>query len=89
MTLEYFLKLYNGNALLTIEGYCEEEHYDYVSLPELAEDYEDIRDFAENYKLSCIFNEQWWEKARDREVSSFSVIGGQMYKTELFITLEK
>ena len=88
MTLEDFLKLYNGNAVITIDGYCEEEHYDYVSLPEWVEDDTDIEEFSGNYKSSCIFKEPWWEEARDREVSFFSVIGGQMYKTELFIALE-
>lgn len=88
MMLEDFLKLYNGNAVITIEGYCNEEHYDYVALPEWVEDDKDIEEFSGNYKSSCIFNESWWKEARDREVSFFSVIGGETHKAELFISLE-
>lgn len=37
MTLKEFLKNYVGNACVTIDGYCEEENYDYYE--EVDEDY--------------------------------------------------
>lgn len=29
MTVKEFLQNYGGNECVSIEGYCEEEHYDY------------------------------------------------------------
>ena len=31
MTVKEFLQNYGGNECVSIEGYCEEEHYDYCS----------------------------------------------------------
>lgn len=31
MTVKEFLQNYGGNECVSIEGYCEEEHYDYYS----------------------------------------------------------
>lgn len=31
MTVQEFLQNYGGNECVSIEGYCEEKHYDYCS----------------------------------------------------------
>ena len=33
MTVKEFLQNYGGNECVSIEGYCEEEHYDYSKMP--------------------------------------------------------
>ena len=30
MTVQEFLQNYGGNECVSIEGYCEEKHYDYI-----------------------------------------------------------
>lgn len=87
MTLEDFLKLYNGNAAITIEGYCDEEPYDYVTPPRWFECGTKTEEPYGN-RPSCIFKEQWWEDVKDREVYFFSITGGETHKAELFISLE-
>lgn len=67
MTVNEFLQNYGGNECVSIEGYCEEEHYDY----------------------SCIAKEPWWNEVKDREIKEWNIIGGGMYKVELWIDLEE
>lgn len=69
MTVQEFLQNYGGNECVSIEGYCEEKHYD--------------------YKPTCIAEEPWWNEVKDREIKEWNIIGGGMYKVELWIDLEE
>lgn len=98
MTLSEFLKNYGNNACISIEGYCEEERYDYVALPSWVQDEDDMAEFEaeelsgnnpNHYIPSCLFKEPWWDKVKDREVVHWNIIGGGMYKVELCIELGK
>ena len=81
MTLEEFLLKYGGNGCVSIEGYCEEASYDYYT--------EVDEDNPNNYKPTCIAKEPWWNEVKDREIKRWNIIGGGMYKVELWIDLEK
>lgn len=35
------------------------------------------------------FKERWWDEVKDREVVHWNIIGGGIYKVELFIELGK
>lgn len=87
MTLRNFIKLYTGNACISIEGYCEEKRYDYYLKPS-----KDDEDFSGNnpnhYVPTCLAMESWWEEVKNRQVKSFGIIGGGTEPTELWITLE-
>ena len=91
MTLEAFLECYgNCGAYISIEGYCEEVSYDYITVPL---DYcgnpdEDALsdDNPNHYKPNCLAKEPWWEEVKDRTVQRWDIIGGG--KVELTITLE-
>ena len=86
MTVEEFLQNYGGNKCVSIEGYCEEASYDYYA--EVDEDY--LSDANPNhYKLTCIAKEPWWNEVKDREIKEWNIIGGGMYKVELWIDLEE
>ena len=69
MTVQEFLQNYGGNECVSIEGYCEEKHYDY------------FRE-ADEWEL-------WWNEVKDREIKEWNIIGGGMYKVELWIDLEE
>lgn len=88
MTLHDFVQVFKGGACISIEGFCEEEHYDYFALPP-----EEQEDFSGNnpngYIPSCLEKEPWYEQIEYRKVKRIIVIGGGMYKTELCIKLEK
>lgn len=88
MTLNSFMKIYTGNACISIAGYCEEEYYDYYCLPPKY-----IEDFSGNTPSgripSCLAREPWWNEIKSKKIESFSIIGGGMYKTELVINLEE
>lgn len=81
MTLEEFLLKYGGNGCVSIEGYCEEASYDYYT--------EVDEDNPNHYKPTCIAKEPWWNEVKDREIKRWNIIGGGMYKVELWIDLEK
>lgn len=85
MTLKEFLKNYGGNACVTIDGYCEEENYDYYE--EVDEDYLPD-DNPNHYQPTCIAEESWWSDIKDREIKSWNIIGGGVYKVELCIALD-
>lgn len=86
MTLEEFLLKYGGNGCVSIEGYCEEASYDYYT--EVDED--NLSDDNPNHcKPTCIAKEPWWNEVKDREIKRWNIIGGGMYKVELWIDLEK
>ena len=36
-----------------------------------------------------IFAELWWNEVKDREIKEWNIIGGGMYKVELWIDLEE
>nr|WP_148873729.1 hypothetical protein [Serratia marcescens] len=93
MTLTEFIKAYNGNACISIEGYCKEEEYDYYLLPrdergELDEE-EFSGDNPNHYIPKCLEKEPWWGEVKDRKVDNFNVIGGGMYEVELYIILDR
>lgn len=87
MTMEEFIKMYDGNANITIEGYCEEKEYDYYLLPD-----KETEDFSGNnpnhYIPACLEREPWWNEVKDRKVAHFAVTGGGIYAVELCIYLE-
>lgn len=85
MILEDFLLNYGGNACISIDGYCEEESYDYFHD---VEDWELSDDNPNHYKPTCIARETWWNEVKDREIKSWNIIGGGCYSVELTITLE-
>lgn len=88
MKLKEFMALYSGNASISINGYCEEEHYDYYLLPD--EDEEDFSgDNPGHYIPTCLAREPWWDEVKDCEVERFGIIGGGCYKVELCIHLKE
>ena len=87
MTLEEFMALYHGNASISIDGYCEEEKYEYYLLPD--EEEEDFLGNNPNHHVpACLALEPWWDEVKDRKVQRFGVIGGGSYEVELYIRLE-
>lgn len=87
MKLHELIKVYKGNALMSIEGYCEEKNYDYYELPD--EDEEDFSGGNPNrYIPSCLEREPWFEKIKDKKISKICIIGGGMYPVEMCIELE-
>lgn len=85
MSLKEFFENYDGNAIISIEGYCEEASYDYYT--EVDEEWLSD-DNPNHYKPSCLAKESWWEEIKDRRVKSWGVIGGGIYKVEIMIKLE-
>lgn len=65
MTVKEFLQNYGGNECVSIEGYCEEEHYDYFRE---ADEWELSDDNPNHYKPTCIAKESWWNEVKDREI---------------------
>lgn len=87
MSLGDLMNVYTGNACITIDGYCEEMKYDYYTMPD--EDEEAFSsDNPNHYTMSCIAKESWYEQIKDRTIAALTVIGGGMYKTEMYIKLE-
>ena len=86
MTVKEFLQNYGGNECVSIEGYCEEEHYDYFRE---ADEWALSDDNPNHYKPTCIAKEPWWNEVKDREIKEWNIIGGGMYKVELWIDLEE
>lgn len=86
MTVKEFLQNYGGNECVSIEGYCEEEHYDYFRE---ADEWELSDDNLNHYKPTCIAKEPWWNEVKDREIKEWNIIGGGIHRGELFIALEK
>ncbi len=86
MTVQEFLQNYGGNECVSIEGYCEEKHYDYFRE---ADEWELSDDNPNHYKPTCIAEEPWWNEVKDREIKEWNIIGGGMYKVELCIYLEE
>lgn len=84
MTVEEFLQSYGGNKCVSIKGYCEEEEYDY---------YTDVDDYYlsddNHYIPACIIKESWWNEVKNREIKNWNIIGGGMYKVELYIELKE
>lgn len=80
MTLKEFLENYRGNACITIDGYCEEERYDYYTDVDDDDDDDDT--------LTYLTKESWWDEVKDREIESWNIIGGGVYKVELCIALD-
>lgn len=87
MTLEEFLKPFDGGACISIEGYCDESNYDYIMLPD-----EEEEDFLGNnpnhYIPSCLVKETWYEKVKNKEVKRWVIIGGGRSPVELYIEVE-
>lgn len=50
MTVQEFLQNYGGNECVSIEGYCEEKHYDYFRE---ADEWELSDDNPNHYKPTC------------------------------------
>lgn len=61
MTVQEFLQNYGGNECVSIEGYCEEKHYDYFRE---ADEWELSADNPNHYKPTCIAEEPWWNEVK-------------------------
>lgn len=48
-----------------------------------------VYDNPNHYKPTCIAKESWWNEVKDREIKEWNIIGGGMYKVELWIDLEE
>ena len=46
-------------------------------------------DNPNHYKPTCIAKEPWWNEVKDRKIKKWNIIGGGMYKIELWIDLEE
>ncbi|WP_432628778.1 hypothetical protein [Brotaphodocola sp.] len=86
MTLEEFLQSYGGNVCISIDGYCEEENYDFWTD---VEDWRLSEDNSNHYKSTCIVRESWWNEVKDKEIESWNIIGGGIDKIELWVKLEE
>lgn len=86
MTLEDFLQGYGGNVCVSIEGYCEEESYDFYHD---VEDWELSGDNPNHREQTCIARESWWDEVKNRKIRLWNIIGGGVYKVELWIDLEE
>lgn len=85
MTVKEFLRNhFGGDACLSIQGYCEEEYYDYLREPY---EWELSDDKSNRYKSSYISEEPWWNEVKDMEIKEWTVLGGGMYEIELYIYL--
>ena len=84
MTVQEFLQNYGGNECVSIEGYCEEKHYDYFRE---ADEWELSADNPNHYKPTCIAEEPWWNEVKDRKIKEWNIIGGGAYS--LIITPQK
>lgn len=85
MKVEELLQSYGGNECVSIEGYCEEVYYDYFGE---ADELEMSDDTTNHYKPTCIAKEPWWNEVKDKEVKEWNILGGGMYKVELWIVLK-
>lgn len=85
MLLEEFLKSYGGNGCISIDGYCEEEHYDFWAD---VEDWKLEDDNPNHRKPTCIAREPWWNEVKDSEIEFWNIIGGGEYPIELTIKLK-
>lgn len=87
MKLKNFMKLYTGNASITIDGYCDEERYDYYLLPP-----KEVEDFSgdnqNRYIPPCLELESWWDEVKDLQVDIFSILNGRHGGRELYIKLK-
>ena len=54
-----------------------------------ADEWELSDDNPNHYKPTCIAEEPWWNEVKDREIKEWNIIGGGMYKVELWIDLEE
>lgn len=97
MRLEKFLSCYGGHACISIAGYCEEERYDYYSVPEWIEDERDIEEFIkelssvyilDDFFQPCLFLEPWWAEIKDREIERWGILTGGK-RAELSIRLKE
>ena len=88
MTLRNFMKLFRGDACISIEGYCEEKRYDYYLMPK-KEDEDFLGNNPNHYIPTCLAKELWWDEVKNCQVKKFLIIGGGLYQTELCIYLEK
>lgn len=88
MTLRNFIKLFRGDACISIEGYCEEKRYDYYLMPK-KEDEDFLGNNPNHYIPTCLAKELWWDEVKNCQVKKFLIIGGGLYQTELCIYLEK
>lgn len=91
MTLRNLMKVYGGNACLTIwakgKYYCYEESYDYYLSPEKEE--EDFKGNNYNHYIpSCLARQPWWPEVKNLKVKELKVLGGGACKVELVIDLE-
>ena len=79
MTVSEFLKTFTNSARISIEGYCEENSYEYLALPSWADTIEEFDEECSriyNRKYDCIFYEKWWDDVKDKEIKEWSVLGG-------------
>lgn len=70
MTLEEFLLNYGGNACISIDGYCEEETYDFFHD---VEDWELSDDNPNHYKPTCQMHTTFTKNSADSKMIGLSI----------------
>lgn len=83
MTVKEFLYNYVGGSCVTIDGYCEEEYFDYFGGTDECDRSDDK---PKCYIPAYIAKESWWNEVKDRKIKEW-VLGGGLYKAELYIKL--
>ena len=83
MTVQELLKNYNGgNAQLSIEGYCEEEYYDFCTDEEAKEKLENP-DISNGYHF--LIAEPWWNEIKNSDVKCWNILMNPNGIAELWI----
>lgn len=65
MTLQNFLRRYDGDDAVSIKGYCEE------------------------WRKEEVLTADWYKKIRRMSIDRWLILGGGMYKIEIWIELEQ
>lgn len=89
MTLNEFLECYGKNAVVSIDGYCEEERYDYYTIPldkaGNPDEYELTPRAPKFYQPTCMAKRPWYDEIKNRKVKFWNILDG--YPAELYIEL--
>ena len=77
MTLEEFVKPFDGHATFTIykdgRPFLYEGSFDYAVLPD--EDWEETKAHWRRREPTCMSQTEWWSEVKDLEVTCWNVAG--------------
>ena len=92
MKLKEFIEPFDGGACISIDGYCEEERYDYFAIPLDEWGNEDKDALSGNnsnhYVPTCLAKESWWDEVKDKNVLRWCVFFDETPQVGLFIELD-